>query len=235
MNTTFGNLGFALATTVALSAFALAAPQAAQAFLITRTAGPLPEPGINAPLLPPTVIDFNSQPNQTSVPTSPTTIATSPDNGNATIQRTDGVAEFQGNQLVIGSAGNASALGGTVSFTFDDPRGLGYLGLNWQNPTANEVISFYSGNTLIQALDGSTVLGAALGNGRYFNFFVTNNGEIFNRVDLSELGGTPGNAFRVDNVAYQAIPTPALLPGIIALGVGTLRKRRTIATNDGQV
>jgi hypothetical protein len=200
------------------------APQSAQAFLITRTNSPTP--GTPAPLAPPTVIDFNSFENNLPVSSTSTQIATSPGNGNAFIQLISGVAEYQGNQLNIGTNANNSP-GGLVRFTFNGPNGQGYFGLQWQNPTVDEVISFYSGNSLIQSFTGTQVADQAIGNGgNYYNFIVTNNSEIFNRVDLAQVNPPNGNDFQVDNVAYQQIPTPALLPGIMGIGAGIWKKRR---------
>ncbi|XGV98167.1 MAG: PTPA-CTERM sorting domain-containing protein [Leptolyngbya sp. BL-A-14] len=232
MNFTFQKTWAAVAATVALSTGMLAVSGSAQAFLITRTTGTSPLPGINAPLPAPTVIDFDglqdgppAGPNP--VPTAPTSIGPGGPNGGAKIQNTDGVATFQGNFLRIGDNGLGASNRGTVSFVFGDPRGMGYLGLNWQNPRGNESISFFSGNTLIQTITGAT-LDALSGGGNYFNFFVTNNSEIFNRIDLTRTPAS-GNAFQVDNLAYQAIPTPALLPGLLAMGVGVWRKRKAAA------
>jgi hypothetical protein len=217
--------GFIVATAAAA---VLLMPQVSHAFLITRTSGPVP--GTGAPLAPPTVIDFNSFANNTPVPAAATLIATGAGNGNAFIQRTLGLAEYQGNQLNIGVSGSGSTQSfadAIVSFTFNAPRGLGYFGLQWQNPQADESIRFYSGSTLIQTLTGTQVLANAIGaGGNYFNFIVTNNGEIFNRVDLARLNPSNGNFFRVDDVAYQQIPTPVLLPGLLGLGFGILKKKR---------
>jgi hypothetical protein len=199
-------------------------PQSAQAFLITRTNSPTP--GTLAPLALPTVIDFNSFSNNSSVLTTSTLIAPDTGNGQAFIQLISGAAKYQGNQLNIGTSGNNSP-GGIVSFTFDGTKGQGYFGLQWQNPTVDEVISFYSGNSLIQSFTGTQVADQAIGNGgNYYNFIVTNNSEIFNRVDLAQVNPPNGNDFQVDNVAYQQIPTPALLPGIMGIGAGIWKKRR---------
>jgi hypothetical protein len=202
----------------------VALPQSAQAFLITRDANFTPGPFL---AVPPTVADFNVANNPVS--TTPTLIASSTSNGDAFIQRLSGVVEYQGNQVNIGTSGNNSP-GGVVSFTFNGANGQGYLGLNWQNLEGNEVIRFYSdiaGSNLIQQLTYNQIVAQAFGSGSYFNFIVTNNSEVFRRVELEQLvGGENGNFFRVDSLAYQQIPTPALLPGLLGLGASLWNKRR---------
>ena len=59
--------------------------------------------------------------------------------------------------------------------------------------------------------------------GVYYNFFGDNNSDLFNQVKLSSSQA----AFEVDNIATRtAIPTPALLPGLIGMGVAAWRKRK---------
>ena len=220
------------ATTLALTVAALANIESAHAFLIYRTTGT--NPGVvNPSLAPPTVIDFDGLSNLVPnlVPTTATSIVPGGLNGGATIQRTAGNANFQDNTLRIGTAAPPSVGGtlGTVSFTFDDPRGMGYFGFRLNGSSgANEVVTFFSKLTNAQFSFSGPSFGSVPGAGNYFNFFVTNNTEIFNRVDFTR-NTAPGNAFRVDNVAYQAIPTPALLPGLVAMGLGIVRKRKAEA------
>jgi len=223
------------ATTVALTVAALATSESAHAFLVYKTTGNIPQPGINAPLAAPTVINFNGSAFTGFVPTTATSIGPGATgdglNGGATIQRTAGNANYQGSALRIGTPSGRNGTTGTVSFKFDDPRGMGYFGFFLPNTAANEVVSFFSKTNSINPIASFTgnTLNAASGNGRYFNFFVTNNSEIFNRVDFTR-NLAQGSAFRVDNVAYQAIPTPALLPGLVAMGLGIVRKRKAEAT-----
>jgi hypothetical protein len=195
--------------------------QPAQAFGVTR--GPIP----TSPA--PTVIDFNTPPNNTPVPGSATQIATSSTNGNATIQLLSGLAEYQGNQLNIGQSGKAKAAG-TVSFVFS--KAQDYFGLQWQNPTVDEVVRLYTNNVLAFTFTGlqANALG---GGGNYYNFSA-GVGQTFDRVDLAQVNPPNGNFFRVDDVAYRgaattAVPTPALLPGLVGLGYGLLNKRRKAA------
>ena len=213
------------AATVALSTVMLS--ESVLAFEIRRTAGNVPQPGINAPLAAPTVIDFNGPSFTGQVPGTVTTLVANGPNGGAKIQKTAGDANYQGSSLRIGTPGK-NGTAGKVSFTFDDPRGLGYFGFFLPSSTAvNEVVSFFGANGFIQSFTGAD-LNKLLPNGNYINFRVQNNGEIFNRVDFTR-NLASGSAFSVDNVAYQAIPTPALLPGLVAFGVGVMRKRKAEA------
>jgi len=225
------------ATTLALTVAALATSESAHAFLITRTAGPSVPAVVNPSLTPPTVITFDGLTG--NVPVSPATIgpgATGVGNGGAKIS---GVANANYNgstdNLRIGNTtgvGPGAVRTGSVQFDFDDPRGMGYFGFLRQNAPINPLassISFFSGTTLIQSFNQTQLNAQAFGQStsNYFNFFVTNNSEIFNRVvfaDTSFIGN-----LQVDNVAYQAIPTPALLPGLVAMGLGIVRKRKAEA------
>ena len=224
------------ATTLALTVAALANTESAHAFLIKRTAEPFPGV-VNPSLAPPTVINFNGLTG--IVPAFSTTIGpgvTGLGNGGAKIS---GVANANYNgstdNLRIGNrtgVGPGAVRTGSVQFDFDDSRGMGYFGFLLQNapidPLASS-ISFFSGTTLIQSFNQTQLNAQAFGQStsNYFNFFVTNNSEIFNRVvfaDTSFIGN-----LQVDNVAYQAIPTPALLPGLVAMGLGIVRKRKAEA------
>jgi hypothetical protein len=218
------------AATAALTVVALVQSQAAQAFLITRSAGPNVPANVNPSLSPPTVIDFNAL--NGVVPTTPTSISPGGPNGGATLERSGsadyGSLFFPTNGLRVGGGGS-----GQVSFKFDDPRGMGYFGLFFSRvttPLANLSVSFRSGGSLspIRTFTGTELF--ATGSGNYFNFFVTNNNEIFDEVLLADASSSLlGGSFIVDNVAYQAIPTPALLPGLLGLAFGVVRKRKAEA------
>jgi hypothetical protein len=72
---------------------------------------------------------------------------------------------------------------------------------------------------------GSDVPGITAGANQtsYVNFFSANATEYFNQIQLSS-ASTP--AFESDNHAFRAVPTPALLPGLVGIGVSLWRKRR---------
>jgi len=61
------------------------------------------------------------------------------------------------------------------------------------------------------------------GVGTYYNFFGDSNSDLFDTVKLSSTQA----ALEVDNIATRtAIPTPALLPGLIGMGIAAWRKRK---------
>jgi hypothetical protein len=252
----FFHLGAAIA--LFSTAVTVASPKAAQAFSFSVEA-----PGVttttraNA-----TVINFNALPNNSAVPTTPTTLATSPTNGDVTIANidtpaiyTNALPVFSGGEryLAVGSGFEASQEG-VVRLDFDAPRGLGYFGLFWGSPGNNDSIRFTLrdavGNlstvsyTAVQifASTGVTGLNGILDSndgrtrpGRYVNFFSTNNGpnanKVIESVFLEDSGGRSFlRSFQVDNIAYEAIPTPALLPGLLGLGASLWNKRRKQAT-----
>jgi hypothetical protein len=62
-------------------------------------------------------------------------------------------------------------------------------------------------------------------------FGVVDTTNFFNQVDVVYVSGDP-DGVALDNVSYGTttpIPTPALLPGLIGLGLGVLRKRKAEA------
>lgn len=119
---------------------------------------------------------------------------------------------------------------GVAEFIFSQK--LNYFGLLWGSINRGNVISFYDGNNFIQSFSGTNLFGKGTpaitgGSTRFINFFVDevseNNYDFFDRVVISGGGDDP---FQLDNVAYEVIPTPALLPGLIGLGMAALRKRK---------
>lgn len=219
-----------VAATAVLTAVSMVQTEAAHAFLIKRTAGPSVPAGVNPSLAAPTVIDFADLSGDVSTTETFIGPGVTGDglNGGATIQRlgTGGNATYFGEGLRIGPGAATS-----VSFRFDHPNGMGYFGFFLEEingAAANFTISFWSNNSLIETLTGAQVNTQAVGFGNYFNFFVTNNDEIFDQVVFAKTA-TGDSFLRIDNVAYQAIPTPALLPGLVGLAFGAVRKRKAEA------
>ena len=232
-----------VAATAVLTAISMVQTEAAHAFLIKRTADTPAAATINPSLAAPTILDFNRAPGDVPNTTISIGSGTTGDslNGGAEIREVSGSARYVDNLLQVGETGGAASQRvGEVSLTFDDPRGMGYFGfLLAQSPNnaAQATISFFSKGASFATFTMSQLLGNSVptpnvivGNGNYFSFFVTNNSEIFDEVRFADLS-TANNAgfLRVDNVAYQAIPTPALLPGLVALGIGAVRKRKAEA------
>lgn len=230
-----------VAATAALTIVALIQTESAHAFLIKRTAGPLPPAGVNPSLAAPTVIDFTGL--SGDVPTTATPIGPGETsdglNGGAKIQNISGSATYEFDLLKVGKNGGDTPRTGVVSFTFDDPRGMGYFGFlldRIPNDAARGTISFFTKGglaefTMAQLLGNTAPNGNVIvGDGNYFSFFVTDDDEIFDEVRFADLSFSQGRGFlQVGNVAYQAIPTPALLPGLVGLAFGAIRKRKVEA------
>jgi hypothetical protein len=110
-----------------------------------------------------------------------------------------------------------------------------YFGLYWGSIDSYNTVAFYNGAALINSFTGTQVAALATGlatadsgsqtdatANRYINFVSDNAGEYFNRIVLTSSQA----AFESDNHAFRAIPTPALLPGLVGMGVSFWRKRR---------
>jgi hypothetical protein len=191
----------------------------AQAVSFTTGAGPLsPESGV-------TTINFDSL----SVGTNP--------------GFTDGIANYTGGAIVdnsvtnqflapFSSMGNYLTLGpatfqpSPVTITFNSS--LNYFGLLWGSVDIYNTIEFRNSGQSVASFTGDLIFPPADGNPNppgtaYVNFFANDPSQYFNQVVLS----SSQFAFESDNHAYRVVPTPALLPGLIALGVGLLRKRKS--------
>jgi hypothetical protein len=127
---------------------------------------------------------------------------------------------------------------GAIVFRFVEP--IEYFGLLLRNPQAFKQIQFFSQGEIITAFR-RPMLFSALGarnlkhRPRYLNFLANRNSSapLFDEVRIlirNRQKHGPGK-LRIDNVAY-AIPTPALLPGLIGLGWATLRKRQFMKQQD---
>ena len=161
---------------------------------------------------------------------------------------TQGLATYTGGAIVKdGSPGQYAApapnngtnyltLGGTVPVasspvTIKFAKALNYFGLHWGSVDNYNAISFFKGLTQVgSTYTGTAILAGANGDqgndGSVYTDFFAGSGESFDKVVLTSTAA----AFESDNHAYRAIPTPALLPGLIAFGVGVMRKRKTEAT-----
>jgi hypothetical protein len=116
-------------------------------------------------------------------------------------------------------------------------QSLNYFGLYWGSVDPFNSISFFNGNTQVgptfsraQVADAFAAAGfgrlpaGGLNGSTYVNFFA-NTGESFNRVVFN----SRGTAFESDNHAFRVVPTPALLPGLIGMGLAALRKRKEVS------
>ncbi|MBW4693566.1 MAG: PTPA-CTERM sorting domain-containing protein [Lyngbya sp. HA4199-MV5] len=225
-----------VAATVAATTVSFMSSHAAQA--LSFTSGPLPTTlGVD-------LIDFNGL-TPGIVPTNPA----------APIDLGDGVTLFDsapGNRDTVITAEDkppqaARPTGSDSNYlkvrqtnaTFSFERPLAYFGLLWGSIDAENTIQFFnsSSTTPVNSYTGSSLaslLGFSLlpfpanlgaDGTKYIEFALADIGADVDKVVLS----TGFSPFEVDNVAYQAIPTPALLPGLLGMGIAALRKRKAKA------
>ncbi|GAB4138113.1 MAG: hypothetical protein Fur0046_12590 [Cyanobacteria bacterium J069] len=112
--------------------------------------------------------------------------------------------------------------GSNVTFTSDYKTwdSFGFLLRDATNNAGmNIVFSLVGGGSYSQTL--SDLLGLS-GPGNYFSFVAGAGDPTIESVTFSRLSGRIG----IDDVAYRVVPTPALLPGIIGMGIAALKKRR---------
>ncbi|MCL6436176.1 MAG: PTPA-CTERM sorting domain-containing protein [Leptolyngbyaceae cyanobacterium HOT.MB2.61] len=138
--------------------------------------------------------------------------------------------------LTIGSSQEP----GPVTISFNRP--LDYFGLYWGSVDFYNEIIFYNNNALVDHFTGhdiyqfdSTLVISEdnFPESRFINFTATGSQEFFNRIVLSSAWPafeTDNHAYRAANVPspppFPAIPTPALLPGLIGLAWVAFRKRQ---------
>jgi hypothetical protein len=228
------------AAAVAVAVAATNAP--AHALTIWASDAPFAIPGT-------TLVTFDSSPPGT-IP-SPSGLTFGPD-GNT--------ANYQGGAIVQGSAAgqyrapgsdNPSilddttqylTLGGTdpsapspVTLSFQQP--LHVLSFLWGSVDSYNSVAFYKPGAVapFQTVTG-TDLASLLGLNTpqtFYNIdkyvaFWANPGEYFDKVVLSSSQA----AFETDDYQYRAVPTPALLPGLIAFGAGLLRRKQKAEAAD---
>jgi hypothetical protein len=185
--------------TVSTATIVAVAP--ANALTVYRTSGGFPQTtGFSAGA---TVIDFNN------LPSGPITSATF---GDVNFAGSNTSATNRPNRKIqIGT-------NGTAEFTFSDY--LPYFGVRWTSLSNTDSIALYRGDSVVRSVTGQD-LRSLSGGGTYFNFFELDPTERFNRVVLASVDSPS----LIDNVAYR-VPTPALLPGLLSLGLATWRKRQ---------
>jgi hypothetical protein len=129
------------------------------------------------------------------------------------------------NYLTLGGEGESSPV--TIALSSLQS----YFGMYWGSIDTYNDIAFYRGSNLLRSINGAEVRNPADGNqgpdgSAYVNFFAAGPDDYFDTIVLSSTQA----AFESDNHAFSAaIPTPALLPGLIGLGLGVLRKRKAEA------
>ncbi|MFQ3618541.1 MAG: PTPA-CTERM sorting domain-containing protein [Cyanobacteriota bacterium] len=121
--------------------------------------------------------------------------------------------------------------GSTVTFTSNystwDSFGFLFVGRSGPNANMNIVFNLVGGGNFTTNL--STLLNIA-GTGNYFSFVTDAGDPTIESVTFTRTAGF----INVDNVAFRVVPTPALLPGIIGMGIAALKKRREGALDEAE-
>ncbi len=121
--------------------------------------------------------------------------------------------------------------GSTVTFTSNystwDSFGFLFAGRSGPNANMNIVFNLVGGGNYTTSL--STLLGIA-GSGNYFSFVTEAGDPTIESVTFTRTAGF----INIDDVAYRVVPTPALLPGIIGMGLAALKKRREGALDEAE-
>jgi hypothetical protein len=117
---------------------------------------------------------------------------------------------------------------GSVEFNF---------GTNYLNSFGFTALAA-TNNFTVQFFDDANSLGtftaAQIGfNGSFRNisFFpspIGSNYDFFNRIVIAN----STSAFQIDDIAFTEVPTPALLPGLVGLGLAAWRKRNQISRTE---
>ena len=175
-----------------------------------------------------TTIDFES-----GAPTSGLAIYSAPGPGPAVVSgntvtstlSVDDNTDDNTRYLAVSILGDAR---GTAPVTIDFANPLDYFGLYWGTPNANNTISFFNGDTLLQSFTGNAVGSSVITNGGVYANFFAEAGESFNKVVLrdSSIG------FESDNHAYkvaasESVPEPLTsLTAFASVVTGVLMKRQ---------
>ncbi len=208
---------FSLSALAAVSTLGVAIAQPAEALTVTRTNNP--DLTSLAGYIP-KEIKFNT-PGTTQLPqtffsgTDDQVIITNTGSGNSSIS---------GGTLNLSSS-NASPRP-AVTFTFSKLLpyfGVRFVNNNFGDTDANDtVITFFNGADSVGSFTRQFLTNLSFtgnGTGDYYNF---NQNVVSQRFDSVVIAG---KNVVLDDVAYR-VPTPALLPGLVGMGVAALRKRK---------
>src|ERR671933_1993947 len=174
-----------------------------------------------------TTIDFES-----GAPTSGLAVYSAPSPGPAVVSiNTIGISllstDDSSRYLSVSVFGDAR---GTTPVTIAFANPLDYFGLYWGTPSANNTISFFNGDTLLQSFTGDALYSSVTSRGAVYTNFFAELGESFNKVVLSD--SSILIPFESDNHAYKVsgstpVPEPAsslsVFAGVVA---GVLLKRK---------
>lgn len=171
-----------------------------------------------------TTIDFES-----GAPTSGLAVYSAPGPGPAVVSGNTVTSRLSvddsSRYLAVSILGDAR---GTTPVTIAFANPLDYFGLYWGTPRANNTISFFNGNTLLQSFSGDALYSIVPSTGAAYANFFAEAGESFNKVVLSEMSV----AFESDNHAYkvaasESVPEPVTsLTAFASVVTGVLMKRQ---------
>ena len=152
-----------------------------------------------------TTIDFES-----GAPTSGLAVYSAPSPGPAVVSiNTIGVSllstDDSSRYLSVSVLGDTR---GTTPVTIAFANPLDYFGLYWGTPSANNTLSFFNGDRLLQSFNGDALYSAVPSTGAVYANFFAQPGESFNKVVLSDTS----IAFESDNHAYKVATDPTSVP-----------------------
>lgn len=115
---------------------------------------------------------------------------------------------------------------GPVQLSFKYPI-ISTLGFLWGSVDSYNSVRFQRGSSLLAEFTGSDVINFPTGDRtptgtRFVNFVAEGPSDYFDTV----IFGSSRAAFELDDIRYTEVPTPALLPGLVGIGVAALRKRK---------
>ena len=139
----------------------------------------------------------------------------------------DGNSNTRDNTPYLSLGGSGRPSSATFKFKYPIISTLGFL---WGSVDSYNSVSFLRGSTLLAEFTGSDVIRFPTGDqssiGTRFVNFTGNEGDkdYFDTVIFKSTSA----AFELDDIRYTEVPTPALLPGLIGVGVAALRKRKQV-------
>jgi hypothetical protein len=155
-----------------------------------------------------------------------TVSSTDPSDGVRTNPGIDAIAG--GNTTVGGDQYWAAISSATTTFSFATPIQAFGAYVTGLGTAIGQVLLQYNDGTL-QSVNLSALIGSPSGGVGFFGF--TASGKSISSVLFTSATGSGGDRYGIDDVRYvsasaEPIPTPALLPGLVGMGVAALRKKR---------
>jgi hypothetical protein len=145
------------------------------------------------------------------------------------VQTNPGINQLLGGNTTVGGDQYWDTItSATTTFSFATPVqafGAYITGLGTQS---GQALLQYNDGTL-QSVNLSTLIGSPRGGVGFFGF--TASRKSISSVLFASATGSGNDFYGIDDVRYvsasaEPIPTPALLPGLVGLGVAALRKKR---------